>query len=325
MRGRIVAVVLVAGLAGGGCGVDEAADPVPTLFDDSTSTSASTVAASTETTASTTTVPIAERLPPLPDDIDGAVRSVEGFLLPILGTDGEVWNVRGACREEAVEPAVTAELVGPRHVVVDPGAAWGTDEARVLLDLARAVVADLRAVGVAAELTRTTDAALSPTTRATAAAAVGARLLVTLGFGVAAGEATETPRPAVFHQIDDAESRRAGGLLHEHLVPALRSLAAEWNRLDEVGVRPLLNQRGEDYFTVLRESGGVPAVRVELVAAGRDTTLLADEEGRAVVSGALAEAIARFLVTDESGDGYVEPTDLIRRAPTANTVTGCPE
>lgn len=327
MRGRLVAVLVIAALVSAACAGDDGAAPVPTLFDDSTSTSEPAGdGPSAETTVTTTTVPIRERLPALPTDVDGAVRSTDGFLQPILAADGEVWIVRGACRAESVEPAATAVLVGPQHVVLDPGAEWGTEKAQLLLDLTADVADRLRAEGVIVELTRTTDAALSPLTRAEAGAAVGARLLVTLALGIGRGEGTDDPRPVVFHEIDDVESQRAAGLAHEHVAAALAGIDGDFEAMDEPGVRPLLNQRGEDYFTVMRSSGDVPAIRVEVMADGeRETALLAMEEGRSTIAAALAEAIARFLVTDEAGSGYVDPTETIRQAPTANTLSGCPE
>lgn len=321
---RLLALVALAALLVAACAGDEGGDPVPTLFDDSTSTSEVSADGSSSSTTTTTTAPISTRLPPLPTDIPGAVRAADGTLRAVIGTDGEVWNIRGACRETAVEPASTAVLVGPQHIVLDPAGGGGDDDdAARLLVLADAVAEDLREHDIAVTLTRTSDSPLSGETRGAAGAAVGAAAFITLALGDG-GESTTAPRPAVHHQSDDAESRRLGGLVHTHLRAALVAIGGEWSALADAGVRPLLNQRGEDYFAVLRSSAP-PAVRVEVLAsAGRETALLDDEEGRSTIAMALAEAIARFLVTDEIGDGYVEPENPVRQAPTSNTPGGCP-
>lgn len=322
---RPLAVLALATLLAGACSGDDGADPVSTLFDDSTSTSEAPAAdPSSSTSITTTTAPISTRLPALPTDIPGAVRTADGTLRAVIGTDGEVWNILGACRETAVEPASTAVIVGPQHIVLDPagGGDDGDDAARLLL-LAEAVAAQLREHDVAVALTRTSDTPLSGETRGAAGAAVGAAAFITFALGEG-GESTETPRPVVHHQIDDPESRRLGGLVHTYLRTALVDLGGEWSALADAGVRPLLNQRGEDFFAVLRSSAP-PAVRVEVLAsAGRETALLDDEEGRFTIAVALAEAIARFLVTDEIGDGYVEPENPVRQAPTSNAPGGCP-
>lgn len=322
---RLLAFVALAALLAAACTGDDGGDPVPTLFDDSTSTSeAPNDDASSSTSITTTTAPISTRLPSLATDIPGAVWAADGTLRAVTGTDGEVWNILGACRETAVEPASTAVLVGPQHVVLDPagGGDDGDDAARLLL-LADAVATELREHDIAVALTRTSDAALSGETRGAAGAAVGAAAFITFALGEG-GESTAVPRPVVHHQIDDSESRRLGGLVHTHLGTALADLGGEWSSLADAGVRPLLNQRGEDFFVVLRSSA-VPAVRVEVLAsAGRETALLDDEEGRSTIAAALAEAIARFLVTDEVGDGYVEPENPVRQAPTSNTPGSCP-
>ncbi|MDG2028528.1 MAG: N-acetylmuramoyl-L-alanine amidase [Acidimicrobiales bacterium] len=321
-----VLVVLV--LAAGGCAGDaDGSDPVPTLFGDDAESTSSTLDAddATSTTVTTTTLPIRDRLPELPSDIPGAVRADDGTIRAIVGTDGEVWDVRGACRAEAVEPAASAVLVGPQHVVLDPdGGGDGSAGAGLVLSLTDVVAAELVAVGIAVAATRESDVALSAPTRGAAGPAVGAAAFVTLALGEAGDATSDVVRPAVFHQIDDPESRRLGGLVHEALVAAWLDEDGPWAVGEEPGVRPLLNQRGEDYFVVLQASAGVPAVRVEVLADGeRETALLENEEGRLQIGTAIADAIARFLVTDETGSGYVDPVETVRQAPTSNTPGAC--
>lgn len=329
-----VALVLVmavgAALAGTGARVEE---PSIRFADDGSTTEVmGAVADATTSTASTTTTPVADRLPPLATDVTGAIRSADGTARAVLGTDGEVWVVAGACGGQATEAPDTAVQIGPHHVVLDPaegGAARGVVagpvvEADLNLAIARRTAELLADEGVAVVLTRDGDADLGATARGLLGPAVGAEVLVSIHHAAAGDRRTTAPAPEVFHQIDDPASRRLGGLVHEEMSGALAALGGEWAEVEEPGVRPLLNQRGEDFHVVLQRSAGVAAIYVELVALGeRETALLAGEEGREIEAGALARAIVRFLVTDEAGDGFVEPDELVREAPTTNAPGAC--
>jgi N-acetylmuramoyl-L-alanine amidase len=315
--GALVLAVSTACVSGGA----EVNEPVPTLFDDDPSTVPDTVEETTSSTAATSTVPVADRLPSLPDDVPGAVRSDEGAVLPITGTDGDVWFVLGPCGENRVEPAATAALTGPQHVVLDPGGVGADGE--VTLAIAERAAALLASDGVAVLLTRSTAVEMGAATRGAVPGAVGAAAFVSIVVGDGDGASTEA-RPSVFHRADDADSRRLAGLVHHEITSAFAGRDAAYLVADEPGVRPLLNQRGEDYFRVLRASAGVPSARVELPALAENaTTLLTEEEGRELQSRALADAVVRYLVTNEEGDGFIDPVEAVRIAPTSNTPGGC--
>ncbi len=328
---RLLAVVVLAGACTGGAPDRDSLEPI-TESVDGTVAATTTVDGTGPPTASTTTIPVAERLPALPTDIVGAVRADDGTARPITGTDGEVWFIRGACGADAVAPATTAALIGPRHVVLDPGAGGadrgnelgGLVEAELNLDIAERTAALLRAQGVTVALTRTRDTDLSAGARGALGPALGARALVSINVGAPVGATVAEPRPAVFHQIGDEQSRRLAGLVHEELVAAFARFDGPWAGLAEPGVKPLLNQRGDDFFVVLDAGAGTPAVRVEVVAVGEnEATLLSTEEGRDAEAEALADALVRFLVTDEQGDGFITPTETMRTAATSNTPGGC--
>lgn len=332
MPAAVVALVLGSAVACVG-GDAEVSEPVPSLFDEPVPT-ARDEPAETEapSTAPTTTAPVAARLPDLADEVAGAVRAEDGTARAVTGTDGEVWFTIGACSAEAIEPTATAALIGPQHVVIDPGrggADRGTTrgdlvEAELNLDIARRVADRLTDQGVAVVLTRDQDTSLSNGARGALGPAVGARALVSIRHPVAGDETTTTPRPAVFHQIAEPESLRLGALVHEELADAFGGIGGEWAAIEEPGVKPLLNQRGEDFFVVLQRSAGTPAVVVDVAALGEnEATLLTTEEGRSAEAAALAEALVRFLVTDEQGSGVTEPSETVRTAPTSNTPGGC--
>ncbi|MEQ8842458.1 MAG: N-acetylmuramoyl-L-alanine amidase [Acidimicrobiales bacterium] len=298
-------------------------EPVPTLFDDSTSTAEVPAEEATSSTLPTTTLPIADRLPALATDAAGAVRTDDGALLPITGTDGDVWFVLGPCGGEQIEPSGFVSPIEAQHVVLDPG---GADDAagRVNLAVAQRTAEILAADGVAVTLTRTGPVELGAGTRGAAAVALGATAFVSIQRGEDGSATTSAPRPTVFRRAGDDASRRLAGLIHQALVEAFAGLEGTFVAPDEPGVRALLNQRGEDYFRVLQTSNGVAAARVELLALGEnETTLLASEEGRDIEAQALADAIVAFLVTNEEGNGFIDPVEAVRTAPTSNTPGGC--
>ncbi len=315
----VVAVMATACVSGG----TEVNEPVPTLFDDSTSTIVPATDEPTSSTMPTTTLEVAQRLPDLPATVPGAIRSDDGALLPITGTDGDIWFVLGPCGEDRIEPAGSATQVGPQHVVLDPGGA--DDEAgRINLAVAQRTAEILSADGVSAALTRTGSADIGPSTRGLAAPAVGAVAFVSIHRGEASGETTGEPRPTVFRRAADEDSQRLAGLIHQEMTEAFADVDGTFAAQPESGVRTLLNQRGEDYFRVLQASTGVAAARAELLALGQnESTLLASEEGRDIEAQALADAIVRFLVTNEEGDGFIDPVEAVRTAPTSNTPGGC--
>jgi len=277
-------------------------------------------------TETTTTLPVAGRLPPpLVDDRAGAVRSSDGSGLAVTGADDEVWFVIGACQAEAFEPAATAEIIGAQHVVLDPGSNDDFAITRHNRLIAEEAARLLRANGVLVTLTRQADKPMSESARGALGPALGARAVVSIHHDYG-DEATTVTRPTVFHQIDDVESRRLAGLLHQEMEASLAEMGVDLALVAEPGVRPLLNQRGQDFFVVLQVAEATPAARLQIaVLAENDTSPLVTEEARALESQAIAEAIVRFLVTDEEGNGFVAPIETVRAAPTSHTPGGCGE
>ena len=323
MRGLALVIPLVF-VAGCVSGEAELVEPVPTLFDDVSSTTSTMSTAGDETTSSspTTTVRVAERLPALVEDVPGAVAVGEGVVLPVTGTDGEVWFLLGPCGEDRLEPVSTAALLGSQHVVLDPGG--GDDVAgRINLAVGLRTAELLAADGIAVVLTRTADAELGAATRGAIGPAVGSSVLVSIQRGVGSTR-TEDPMPTVFHRADDPDSRRLAGLIHHEVASAFATLDGAFTAHAEPGVRSLLNQRGEDYFRVLQTSAGVAAARVELLSVDEnEMALLASGEGHEIEARALADAIVRFLVTSEEGDGFIDPVEVVRTAPTSDSPGGC--
>ncbi len=281
--------------------------------------------APSSSSSTTSTVPVSERLPPLAADATGAVVTPQGAALAITGTDGESWLVLDTCGAPGSVSAPSATVVGPQHVVLDPGnggedrgtvGPGGVDEAEVNLDVARRAADVLRGHGVAVLLTRDGDVGMTASARAAVADAVGAQVFLSIQHRDGPGDRSTVPGTESFHRIDDPDSRRLAGLVFEEVQAGLGPRAAGWLAPAEPGVKPLLNQRGEDFHTVLRETVGVAAafVEVAVLAGGAEAALLSSEEGRQAEAEALASAVIRYLVTAEEGRGFVEPTERVRPA-----------
>ena len=119
---RTIALLVVFATATG-CvsGSAEVETPVPTLFDDASTSTTVPVSSVSSSVAPASTLAIVDRLPALADAVPDAVFGDDGVVLPITGTDGDVYFLLGPCGEDRVEPVSTATLVGPQHVVLDPG------------------------------------------------------------------------------------------------------------------------------------------------------------------------------------------------------------
>ena len=122
---RGLALVLTAVVVAAACADDSGGEPAGDLFGDTSATSSTLDGAadtgSTSSSVTTSTIPVADRLPPLADDARGAVVTAAGAALAITGSDGDNWLVVDACGAPGSVPAASATVVGPRHVVLDPG------------------------------------------------------------------------------------------------------------------------------------------------------------------------------------------------------------
>jgi hypothetical protein len=264
-------------------------------------------------TSAPVTIPLVERIPE--PGIGLGVLELDGYAVPILQRVVGGWVVLSPCGNE-VEVTDGVERTAA-HVVIDPDAGAA--------QIARAIERRLAETGVSTVLSRWADVPIDASTRALLAETSGAHVFVSLRFVPGASSAAGPADVALVHRVGNEESRRLGGLLYAELAAALGSLGPAWPALEEPGVHPLLNQRGTDYFVVLRESGDVAAVVVDIP--GRDapatSDLLSTADGQSAIGEAVATAIEQFLGSEASGSGYVEPAELVRDAPTGGSEGEC--
>lgn len=326
---RLLATTLLAALIAAGCGTGEADitidEPPPTLFDDTES--ALDGSSSTADPEAVAVAPLDPAELPTPRSGVRGVVVVDGVALAVDEVLADGWMARSPCGtafsgDEPIRQAL---------VVLDPAGDARLDDGVAPLVLNHAIVdalaAELDAVGVTALVTRTGTADVSAAVRSAAASASGAVVVVSMAFAAGDGPATDTAPLEVVHPASDARGRRLAGLVHQTLAPALEEIETVWVGGVEPGVRAVLNQRGADYFTMLREHEDQARVVAHLPAltVDRAGTFPSSSSTVTVIADALAEAITRYLLTDEQGDGFVVDGTVVRDAPTASGVDTCVE
>lgn len=333
----LISVSLVVAVAAAACGTGdggvELVDPVPTLFADHDSQGSGQDASDPATSEATEPAPpIADLLPsPRPGGL--GVIEIAGVAVPVTAATVGGWEVATPC-------GFTAEITdrSPRSgilVVLDPGhggdddGAQATDPAisedELNVAVAVATAARLEAQGIATLVTRTADIQLPAAARAGLVEASGALVFVSIHHRGEDGPLAIEPGTEVFHQVDSEEGSRLGGLIHEELTRALLVAGVDWAAPIEPGVRYLLNQRGSDFFTVLRETPTAASVLVEVasLASASGAAFLATVDAVEREATGLSEAVIRFLVTRDAGSGYVEPVERVREAPSGVDTSEC--
>jgi len=287
--------------------------------------------------STTTVAPTTSTAPPLPPlTTDGQVRALvtpSGIPAAVLGpTIAGGWTVVSPCGNDV--PVGGGTPVVDVHVVIDPGhggsepgavGAGGLTEKELNLLVAEEVAALLEAQGVTTLLTRPADYRITLASRAAIATTVGADAFVSIHHNADPDGPSERPGTETYYQIDDPDSKRLAGLVYEELLTAFSAYDVAWVADTDAGAKYRLNQRGSDYYGILRESAGVPAVLVEaaFLSNPAEEALLATPEFRTAEAEAIARGVLRFLTTDEPGSGFVEPYERVQPAGPGGGADGC--
>lgn len=321
------ALVVAFGLVIAGCGTgstDVAFDePVPSLFDDSEMTGTGEIVTTTARLLGVDGVD-PDVIPAPRLDAAGVV-VFESLVAPVVGTEAGTWTVATPCgaSRSGEEPSSTTAVV-----VLDPIGDAATEAGSASLArnarLAELVRDRLVSADIGAISTRDATADVPAPYRREVAEAAGARVVVSIAL--VEGEAESQPEPSleIVHPAADTESRRLAGLLHAAVDPVVERFAVDWPADVEPGVRAVLNQRGSDYFAVLQESSGASRAVLHLpVAPEAAETVWASDSNLVPVSDAVADAIVRFLVTEDEGTGFVTPLEVVREAVVADPTATC--
>lgn len=323
---------LAVGLAGtlwlGACGVQrdtvEVVPVRPTLFPPTYTAAPSTTAAPGATpprlTTTTTTAPPRPVPTVLADGTPRAVVTATGVVAAVASVraDGAFVIVTPCGNEVAVAKAVPVVgvnvVLDPGHGgLADPGATGpqGTKESEIDLAVALAVKERLEATGVKVLLTRTGDTPMTLSSRARLATALKPDAFVSIHHDGGATATGTRPGTVVYHQADDeVRAKRLAGLIHEEVVAALATQQVAWATDGDAGVKVRLDDRGADYYGVLRNAVGVPSVflRPAFVTNAPEEALLRTDAFRALEAGAIARGILRYLTSDDPGSGYAPPS-----------------
>lgn len=295
----------------GGTGADaERATSAPAA----TSAPSATEPPVTTTVAPSTTYPaITEEIRPAPGDVRVMI-SPSGVLVGVAGQTAGGYVVETPCG--GVTTIAWGQPIGAIQVVLDPGHGGdepgaedesGMTEAELNLALARRTAAVLTERSVSVVLTRNGDYRIPISRRAALADLIRPAAFVSIHHNTPASRPSATPGTEVFVQSDSDQSRRLGGLIYEEVVAALSGFDVEWTSRDDAGVLVVLNDDGEDSYGIARYPASTSAL-VEMAYLGnpKEAALLLTPDYLAVGAEALADAIERFLITQDPGSGFVD-------------------
>jgi N-acetylmuramoyl-L-alanine amidase len=306
-RFGVAVVALVGALTAGACGRPAG----PSLAEQPVA------AADEPTTTAPPTTALSDRWPAL-DLSSGAkvVVSPTGVVLPVTEQLAEGWKVVTPCGNEATID--DAEPVAAAHVVVDPGhggsesgavAENGLLESELNLAVARELERILEGEGMQVTLTRDADYRLPIPTRADIVSALQPKLFISIHHNGGAAASRTTPGTEVYHQVADDSSKRLSGLVWEEVTSALTNYDIAWRGGSDAGAIYRTDRDGNDFYGVLRRTAGVPSVLVEAAYLSNpaEADLLAREDVQTAEAQAIADAVERYLLTDDPGSGFMEP------------------
>ncbi len=236
-----------------------------------------------------------------------------GLVVPVLSEGPAGYEVTAPCGEPATvswgTPLYGAEIVlDPGHGgEVETGAVGpnGLAEKELNLRVAEGTAAELEHRGHVVVLTRTADYRVPLEVRAAIANQLGAKALVSIHHNAPTPQMSTTPGTEVFIRTGSAESRRLGGLIWQEMVDALSGFdGVSWAAATDAGALRVTNREGQDSYGMVRRPR-MPAVLAELgyLSNPSEAELFATPEYVDVASVALADAIERWLDTDEVGGG----------------------
>lgn len=253
---------------------------------------------------------------PVPAAGAGAVRTDSGLVLPVVAgaDDDEAPEVRTPCARTAI---VEGERIAGAHVVIDPGHGGfetgavgpnGIVEKELNLDVALRVADQLEALGATVVLTRIDDTRVTLRTRAELAQALQPKLFISIHHNGGPTVPADRPGTQVYHQADVAEAERFAGLVFDAIGREMTPLSPTWSAGNAVGVRPRLDDEGDDFYGVLRLPD-VPSVLIEalFISAEPDAVLMTRDDVREAEARAITTAVVDWLEGATPTDNRLPP------------------
>ena len=245
-----------------------------------------------------------------------AVVSPKGYVLPVEGTDPGGWVVQTPCGNRAIlaggRPLAGATvLLDPGHGGGETGAVGpnGLREANVNLGVSLQARSALQAAGVNVVMTRTTDLRVVLSTRSRLGLKLHPQAYVSIHHNSSPDGPHQGPGTETYYQFRSASSKRLAGLVYEEVSRALAAYQLAWVGQADAGAKYRLNEKGGDYYHMLRETAGVTTALAELafISNPPEAGLLARPDVQQVEGQAVARGILRYLRTQDPGSGYVTP------------------
>lgn len=242
-----------------------------------------------------------------------ALMTPTGIVVPVLEVGPDGYRVTAPCGDEALitdgTPLYRADVVldAGHGGDVETGAVGtnGLVERDLNLRIARRTARELEQRGHSVVLTRTGDYRVPLEVRAAIANRLDASAFVSIHHNAPTPQASDRPGTEVYTQTGSDESRRLGGLIWQEAVEALAQFPGiDWAAAEDAGVLRVVTGEGEDTYGMVRRPL-MPAALVELgyLSNPTEAELFATPEYVEAASAALAEAIERWLETDDIGGG----------------------
>ena len=180
------------------------------------------------------------------------------------------WEVLSPC---GLDVTVGEGTFIPRaRVVVDAGhggsesgayGGSGFSEKTLNLDVAERIVAKFNDMGIAAQLTRTSDYRIPIQTRADIATALAPDIFISVHHNGGATRRSSQPGTEVFYATGQPESRRLAAILHEDIVDMLSGFDAAWVSTVNQGASVRLREDRADLYGIHRYSPDINSVITE--------------------------------------------------------------
>ena len=253
---------------------------------------------------------------PINGQTDGVLVSNTGWILPILSglEDGRhrVWTPCGRQADVGGGRVITdADFVlDPGHGGIEPGAVGvgGLQEKDLNLDVSLKIRDVLVGAGYSVVMTRQTDVRVPIVTRAEIGQALDPIAFLSVHFNAGTDEPSDIPGTEMYHQIDNADSKRLAGLFYEETRAVLDRYDIPWVAIEDAGTTFRPNRDGGDYYGVLRRPAPVMSVLLEFAYLSNpaEEELVSDPEVQDELASAVLTAIERYLGTDDPGSGFID-------------------
>jgi N-acetylmuramoyl-L-alanine amidase len=245
-------------------------------------------------------------------------------LLPVVGRQPGAWVVHTPCSNSALVSRATP--VATPKVVLDPGHGGdetgavgpnGLRESVVNMAVARQAEAALTAAGVSVLLTRSGEYRETLSTRTDVVTRLRPAAFVSVHHNSGPDGPHDGPGSETYYQFRSPSSKRLAGLIYEEVAKALSAYRLAWVGNVDAGAKYRLNDRGGDYYHVLREAAGVTSALAELAFLSNplEAELVARPDVQQVEGQAVARGILRYLRTNDPGSGFVTPVPRTTPAP----------